>query len=221
MKISEEITPLEITNKKSNEIFKRLSLANYSIPEKLKAKLNESQKINDNINDSIGHNTHSVYNNIANDKDEDKKKLDSSANKKIDSKKQQKLLVFIISLMRVNETLKEMTYLIKPLINLLNTIKFGRDSSIPLIVNLLIDIIISRGKNTNQIEGTYTQKYLYNLEQKIRAGRYIVYFIRNPVLKYITLPVITRLMRLFRLSDSFIQTVTELLENAYLYYLIN
>jgi hypothetical protein len=229
---------LEIRNHKSNEIFKQTKLTNYPIPEKLKKAIYR-QKSLDNPQNIDNYNKNSLINITSQEfKNEESINSDQVQTLKVEtgnysdfskceninsktSSNKPNLIIFIFSVLRSTENVKELIYLIKPLIYLLNISKFGRNSSLPFICNLIFDLIINKGKNSNQIEGSFSQKYLYNLELTLRKSKYLIYLARNPILSKITIPIIKRILGFFRLSDSFIESVVKILENLYLHYLIN
>ncbi len=205
-KLSHSNTLLTLQNDKSTHLFNNTNPnLNISIPQKILSFIKSDTNLRNKII-STNINSNSITN------------IDHSIN---NSKKERLgLLLFILKLIREKDSMKEVLYLVKPLIYLLSLLKFNRDSSIPFIINIVFDYII-RTEKTSKLEGTFTQKYLFNLEQLRRSGKYMIYLLRNPVLYYITKPFIVKLLSFLRFSDSLIISITEFMENIYLHYLIN
>ena len=147
------------------------------------------------------------------------KKIDHSAKDK-NTENQGNAVLLIFSMLRQKESRKELLFIIKPLVYLLSIFQFSKDSSYPTIINIILDIL-TKGKRTNNLEGTFSQKYLFNLEQAKRSSKYVIYLLRNPIFSYFTKPILQKLFSIIRLSDSFSSSIIGLLENLYLHYLIN
>lgn len=130
------------------------------------------------------------------------------------------ILTFLLKNLRETENIKELIYLIKPLFYLILIGKYSRTSSFPTLVLFLIDLLL-KGKNFNRIEGTFTQKYVFSLEQLSRSSSYLLYLIRYPLVSYLTVPFIKFVLGIFRLSDGFKESLCDGVSNAYLQYLIN
>lgn len=136
------------------------------------------------------------------------------------SEESNEILKFLLKNMRETENIKEIIYLIKPLFYLILLGKYSRTSSFPTLILFLIDLLL-KGKNFNRVEGTFTQKYIFSLEQLSRSSSYLLYLIRYPFVSYLTVPFIRFVLGVFRLSDGFKESLCDGVSNAYLQYLIN
>lgn len=194
---------ISIKNQKSKEMFKQIS-AKFLIPEKILNELNK--KSNSKL--TFKEDNKDCIIKIDHIAEERSKQNDGNA------------VLLIFSMLRQKESRKELLFIIKPLVYLLSIFHFSRDSSYPTIINIILDIL-TKGKRTNNLEGTFSQKYLFNLEQAKRSSKYVIYLLRNPIFSYFTKPILKKIFSTIRLSDSFSSSIIGLLENLYLHYLIN
>ena len=191
-----------IKNKKSKEMFKPIS-SKFLIPEKILKEANK--KSNSKLT-------------FKEDNKECIIKVDHTAEDK-NKENQENVVLLILSMLRQKESRKELLFIIKPLVYLLSIFQFSKDSTYPTIIIFILDIL-TKGKRTNNLEGTFSQKYLFNLEQAKRSSKYVIYLLRNPIFSYFTKPILQKLFSIIRLSDSFSSSIIGLLENLYLHYLI-
>ena len=101
----------------------------------------------------------------------------------------------------------EILYIIRPFIYLSLMVGLKKNSFIPLLVNLIFDVIILK---TTRKDEQFDQQKAYSAEYMHRLGRLSVYFLREPIFSTITKPFIRKLMEMLRIPD-FISNLVMLL----------
>jgi hypothetical protein len=115
---------------------------------------------------------------------------------------------FIFSYLIKLENFVEILYILRPLIYLSLMIIFGKKSLIPLIINIVMDIIILKIKRK---EKKFMEQKVYTFENAYRFGQLGVYLLREPIFSLITLPFLRKILRILRLSNIFDNMLVRLL----------
>jgi hypothetical protein len=103
----------------------------------------------------------------------------------------------------------EILYILRPLIYLSSMIFTNKKSFIPLLINLIIDLIILKSKKRS--EHNFEQQKAYHSEYIYRMGRLAVYFLREPIYSLITKPFIRKLLKILRIPKFIVDIVIVLL----------
>lgn len=144
-------------------------------------------------------------------------------------------LEFLKSLINSKNSLIESLYLIKPLIYLISIKVFGRKSFYNLIIIIILDYLSLKQKDSSYVSDSsivtneskfdkesFSQKYLFNIEYKRRISVLIgCYLIRQPIADKLICPLISKILRLFRVPESFINVIVDFISNMYLSYMIS
>ena len=105
----------------------------------------------------------------------------------------------------------EMLYLLRPIIYLTLLSIFRNNKIIPLIINIIIDIVIQ--SNFRNFGLTFlSQKVLY-LEMKFRNKNFFVYLFREPIFSYIIIPLITKTFQILHIPNFIVNIVLDIMEN--------
>jgi hypothetical protein len=86
---------------------------------------------------------------------------------------------------------------------------FGKNSFVPLLINLAIDIIVLRTKKRPNEK--FMQQKIYFYEYAYRYGRLNVYLLREPIFSIITRPFIEKILKTFRFSEKIISFLLRVL----------
>lgn len=119
---------------------------------------------------------------------------------KNDAQQQLTYLQFLLKYIARKENIVELLYLIRPALYMLLMLIFGKRSFVPLIVNIVMDIIILKVKRR---ETRFTEQKVYSYEYLYRFGQIYIYFLREPIYSLITKPFLRKLLRIFRLGKFF------------------
>ncbi len=115
---------------------------------------------------------------------------------------------FMKNYVRKPINLVELLYLVRPLIYLGFMMSFKKNSFIPVIVNLAIDLIVIYVKRSYD---NFEQQKIFSAEYIYRLGRLAVYFLRNPIFTIITQPFIRKLIKVLRFPNFLCDVIMALL----------
>ena len=114
--------------------------------------------------------------------------------------------------------MKEILYLIRPVIYMASLIYFKEKKIIPLIISMIIDYLYLDGKAN--MRGNFSKQKIYHLEYAYRIRRLFIYFLRDPILSYVTIPFIKKILSFIRMPESVIRCVELILKYFTKYYYI-
>jgi hypothetical protein len=103
----------------------------------------------------------------------------------------------------------ELLYILRPVIYFAFIVIFGKQSFIPLFVNIAIDLIILKTKKRSNEK--FMQQKIYYYEYAYRYGRLSVYLLREPIFSLITKPFIEKILKTFRFSERIINILIRIL----------
>ena len=113
----------------------------------------------------------------------------------------------------------EILYLIRPVIYLTLLSIFKNNKIIPLIINVIIDIVIYFSRielNENNFRNFglnfLTQKIHY-LEMKFRTKNLFIYLFREPIFSFIVMPLIQKVFKILHIPNFISGTVLDIIEN--------
>jgi len=113
----------------------------------------------------------------------------------------------------------EILYLLRPIIYLTLLSIFRNNKIIPLIINIIIDIVIyfSRMKisqnNFKNFGLTFLSQKIHYLEMKFRNKHFFVYIFREPIFSYIIIPLITKTFQILHIPNFIVNIVLDIMEN--------
>ena len=113
----------------------------------------------------------------------------------------------------------EMLYLLRPIIYLTLLSIFRNNKIIPLIINIIIDIVIyfSRMKisqsNFRNFGLTFLSQKVHYLEMKLRNKNFFVYLFREPIFSYIIIPLIAKTFQILHIPNFIVNIVLDIMEN--------
>lgn len=114
------------------------------------------------------------------------------------------------NLFKFNPTfIVELFYILRPIIYFGSIMAFGKNSFIPLFINLVIDVIVLRTKKRPNEK--FMQQKIYFHEYAYRYGRLSVYLLREPIFSIITKPFIEKILKTFRFSERIINFLIRVL----------
>lgn len=86
---------------------------------------------------------------------------------------------------------------------------FGKQSFIPLLFNMIIDLIVLKYKKRPNEK--FMQQKIYFYEYAYRYGRLSIYFLREPIFSIITKPLLEKILKTFRFSERIINFLIRIL----------
>ena len=113
----------------------------------------------------------------------------------------------------------EILYLLRPIVYLTLLSIFRNNKIIPLIINIIIDIVIyfSRMKisqnNFRNFGLTFLSQKIHYLEMKFRNKHFFVYLFREPIFSYIIIPLITKTFQILHIPNFIVNIVLDIMEN--------
>ena len=113
----------------------------------------------------------------------------------------------------------EILFLLRPVIYLTLLSIFKENKIIPLIVNIILDIIIYFSRI--EINKNNFKNYGYNfliqkvnyLEMKSRNNKYFIYLFREPVFSFVIIPLIQKIFNILHIPNFIVKTILDFLEN--------
>jgi len=102
-----------------------------------------------------------------------------------------------------------MFYILRPVVYFGSIMVFGKNSFVPLLINLAIDIIVLRTKKRPNEK--FMQQKIYFHEYAFRYGRLSVYLLREPIFSIITRPFIEKILKTLRFSEKIISFLLRVL----------
>ena len=113
----------------------------------------------------------------------------------------------------------EILYLLRPVIYLTLLAIFKDNKIIPLIINLVLDIVIyfsrieiNRNNFKNYGLNFLTQKIHY-LEIKFRNKNFFVYLFREPIFSFIIIPLINKIFNILHMPNFIVKIILDIMEN--------
>ena len=113
----------------------------------------------------------------------------------------------------------EILYLLRPVIYLTLLAIFKDNKVIPLIINLVLDIVIyfsrieiNRNNFKNYGLNFLTQKIHY-LEIKFRNKNFFVYLFREPIFSFIIIPLINKIFNILHMPNFIVKIILDIMEN--------
>ena len=127
------------------------------------------------------------------------------------------------NLVKINKKNKyyvgEIIYLLRPVIYITLLIIFKENKIIPLIINIVMDIIIyfsrmeiTRDNYKNFKLNFLTQK-IYFLEMKFRNKNFFVYLFREPIFSYIIMPLTQKILNFLPIPEFITNIIMNILDN--------
>jgi hypothetical protein len=113
----------------------------------------------------------------------------------------------------------EILYLIRPIIYLTLLSIFKNNKIVPLIINIIIDIIIyfsriefNRNNFRNFGLNFLTQK-IHHLEMNFRTKNLFVYLFREPIFSFVVIPLMKQVFYILHIPNFISETVLDIMEN--------
>ena len=113
----------------------------------------------------------------------------------------------------------EILYLLRPIIYLTLLSIFRNNKIIPLIINIIIDIVIyfSRIKiNQNNFKNyglTFLSQKVHYLEMQFRNKNFFVYLFREPIFSCIIIPLMAKTFKMLHIPDFIVSIILDIMEN--------
>ena len=113
----------------------------------------------------------------------------------------------------------EILYLIRPIIYLTLLSLFKDNKIIPLIINIVIDIVIYFSRieinkdNFRNYGFNFLIQKIHYLEMRFRNNNYFVYLFREPIFSFIVLPLIQKVFNILHIPNFIVRTVLDIMEN--------
>ena len=113
----------------------------------------------------------------------------------------------------------EILYLLRPIIYLTLLSIFRNNKIIPLIINIIIDIVIyfSRMKisqnNFRNFGLTFLSQKVHYLEMKFRNKNFFAYLFREPIFSYIIIPLIIKTFKILHIPNFIVSIILDIMEN--------
>ena len=113
----------------------------------------------------------------------------------------------------------EIIYLLRPVIYITLLILFKDNKIIPLIINIILDIVIyfSRREinkeNYKKFELNFLTQKIHYLEMKYRNKNLFVYLFREPIFSYIILPLTEKIFNFLPIPNFIVRILMNILEN--------
>ena len=113
----------------------------------------------------------------------------------------------------------EILYLLRPIIYLTLLSIFKNNKIIPLIINIVLDIVIyftridiNRNNFKNYGLNFLTQKIHY-LEMNFRNKHFFIYLFREPIFSFIIIPLIKKIFNIIYLPNFIVKVILDIIEN--------
>ena len=113
----------------------------------------------------------------------------------------------------------EILYLLRPIIYLTLLTLFKGNKIIPLIINIILDIVIyfSRIEINRNNYKNYGFNFLIQkthfLEMNYRNKNFFVYIFREPIFSFIIIPLIQKIFKILHLPNFIIKTILNIMDN--------
>ena len=113
----------------------------------------------------------------------------------------------------------EILYLIRPVIYITLLIIFKDNKIIPLIINIIMDIVIYFSRmeinkeNYKNFKLNFLTQKIHFLEMKFRNKNYFVYLFREPVFSYIIMPLTQKILNFLPIPEFITNIIMNILDN--------
>ena len=113
----------------------------------------------------------------------------------------------------------EILYLLRPIIYLTLLSMFKDNKIIPLIINIVLDIVIYFSRmeiNKNNFKNykfNFLIQKIHYLEMKFRNKNFFIYLFREPFFSFIILPSIQKIFNILHIPNFIIQIILDIMEN--------
>ena len=113
----------------------------------------------------------------------------------------------------------EILYLLRPIIYLTLLSMFKDNKIIPLIINIVLDIVIYFSRmeiNKNNFKNykfNFLIQKIHYLEMKFRNKNFFIYLFREPFFSFIILPLIQKIFNILHIPNFIIQIILDIMEN--------
>ena len=119
----------------------------------------------------------------------------------------------------------EILYLIRPVIYITLLIIFKDNKIIPLIINIIMDIVIYFSRmeinkeNYKNFKLNFLTQKIHFLEMKFRNKNFFIYIFREPIFSSITIPLLQKIFNILHLPNFITNFILNILDNfsAYSY----
>ena len=127
------------------------------------------------------------------------------------------------NLVKINKKNKyyvgEIIYLLRPVIYITLLIIFKENKIIPLIINIVMDIIIYFSRmeitkdNYKNFKLNFLTQKIYFLEMKFRNKNFFVYLFREPIFSYIIMPLTQKILNFLPIPEFITNIIMNILDN--------
>ena len=113
----------------------------------------------------------------------------------------------------------EILYLLRPIIYLTLLTIFKENKIIPLIINIILDIVIYFSRfeiNRNNYKNygfNFLIQKIHFLEMKYRNKNFFVYIFREPIFSFIIIPLMTKIFKILHLPNFLVKIIIDILDN--------
>ena len=113
----------------------------------------------------------------------------------------------------------EILYLIRPVIYITLLIIFKDNKIIPLIINIIMDIVIYFSRmeinkeNYKNFKLNFLTQKIHFLEMKFRNKNYFVYLFREPIFSYIIMPLTQKILNFLPIPEFITNIIMNILDN--------
>jgi hypothetical protein len=114
--------------------------------------------------------------------------------------------------------LKELLYLIRPVIYMASLILFKKNKFFSLLISLVIDYLYLDSNLSSK--GNFSKQKIYYAEYIYRYRRLYIYLFREPIFSSITIPLIRKVLVFLRMPESIIRWAELILNYFTKYYYI-
>ena len=127
---------------------------------------------------------------------------------------------FLVKINKKNKYyIGEIIYLIRPVIYITLLILFKDNKIIPLIINIIMDIVIFFSRmeinkeNYKNFRMNFLTQKIHFLEMKFRNKNYFVYLFREPIFSFITMPLTQKILNFLPIPQFIVNIIMNILKN--------
>ena len=113
----------------------------------------------------------------------------------------------------------EILYLLRPVIYLTLLAMFKNNKIIPLIINIVLDIVIYFSRieiNKNNFKNyafNFLVQKIHFLEMQFRNKNFFIYLFREPIFSFIILPLIKKIFIILHIPNFIVEVILDIMEN--------
>ena len=113
----------------------------------------------------------------------------------------------------------EILYLLRPVIYLTLLAMFRNNKLIPLIINIVLDIVIYFSRieiNKNNFKNyafDFLIQKIHFLEMQFRNKNFFIYLFREPIFSFIILPLIKKIFIILNIPNFIVEVILDIMEN--------